>query len=216
MLGCLTLPFRLLGLALLVGVVYLGWRERDRILPYWHRLTDRPAASATGETGRPGIDALRRANDKIDSLNGWRADSVRLTAPELASLIGDGLDQRVRRELDSLSVTLGDGRVAVAGRIRTSGLPRDLLGPLTGALAEREWIRAAGSLEVVGPGRMEWRVEAFQVRDFDFPREMVPKIIGVVGGAGRDSVLAVTIPEGIGRVRVQPDGVTLYPSGSPR
>ena len=215
MLGCLTLPFRLLGLLLLAGLLYLGWRERDRIAPYWHRFTDRPAPTARGETGRPGVNALQRANDKVDSLNGWRADSVRLTASELASLVGAGLDSRVRGELDSLSVTLGDGRIAVAGRILTDGLPREVLGPLTGALGKREPVQGAGVLEVVGPGRAEWRVDAFRVRDFDFPREMVPRIIGVVGGAGRDSVLTIVIPPGIGRVRVQPDGVTLYPSGSP-
>lgn len=215
MLGCVTLPFRLLGFLLFAGLVYLGWTERERIAPYWHRLTDRPAAAATGDAGRPGVDALRRANDRIDSLNGWRADSVRLTAAEMASLVGAGLDARLRGELDSLSVTLGTGRIAVAGRIRTGGLPRELLGPLTGALAEREAVQAAGVLVVAAPGRAEWRIDAFRVRDFDFPREMVPKIVGVVGGAGRDSVLTVVIPPGIGRIRVQPDGVTLYPSGSP-
>lgn len=212
MLGCLTLPFRLLGLLILAGLVYLGWRERERIVPIWRSLTDRPAAVARGVTGRPGVDALRRATDKVDSLNGWRADSVRLTASELASLVGAGLDQRLRGELDSLSVTLGEGRIAVGGRLRTAGLPREVLGPLAGALAEREPIYGAGVLSVVGPGRAEWRVDAFRVRDFDFPSEMVPRIVGLVARDGRDSVLAVAIPPGIGGVRVQPDGVTLYPS----
>lgn len=214
MLGCLSLPFRLLGLLIVAGLVYLGWRERDRIVPIWRGLTDRPPATARGVTGRPGVDALRRATDKVDSLNGWRADSIRLTAAELASLVGAGLDRRLRGELDSLSVTLGEGRIAVGGRLRTAGLPREVLGPLAGALAEREPIHGAGVLTVVGPGRAEWRVDAFRVRDFDFPSEMVPRIVGLVAREGRDSVLVISIPAGIGGVRVQPDGVTLYPSGS--
>jgi len=156
--------------------------------------------------------ALERATDKIDSLNGWRADSVQLTAAEMASLVGAGLDPRVRAELDSLEVTLGEGRIAVAGRIRTAGLPRDVLGPLAGAFNEREPIRGAGPVEVTGPGQAEWRLDAFQVRDFEFPREMVPRIVGLVAGDSRDSVLSIAIPAGIGRVRVHPDGVTLYPS----
>ncbi|HEX5005158.1 MAG TPA: hypothetical protein VFV65_07565 [Gemmatimonadales bacterium] len=210
--GCLTLPFRLLGVALLAAVAYAAWHERDRILPYWHRLTDRPAADAEGSIGRPGTEALTRATAKVDSLNGWRADSVVLTAAELASLIGAGLDSRLRGQLDSLVVTLGEDRIAVGGRIRTAGLPRDVLGPLAGAFKEREPIQGAGTLAVVGPGRAEWRVEAFQVRDFDFPREVVPRIVGLVAGNPRDSVLAIVIPEGIGGVRVHPDRVTLYPS----
>ncbi len=212
MLGCLSLPFRLLGLLIVAGAVYLGWTNRDRIAPYWHRLTDRPAASAVGETGYPGEAALAAATDKIDSLNGWRADSVTLTAAEMASLVGAGLDRRLRGELDSLAVTLGDGRIAVAGKIRTAGLPREVLGPLAGAFEEREPIRGAGPVRVSGPGRAEWQVDAFQVRDFEFPREMVPRIVGLVAGSKRDSVLSIAIPVGIGGVRVHPDGVTLYPS----
>ncbi len=212
MLGCLSLPFRLLGLLIVAALLYVGWKERDRVLPYWHRLTDRPAATAVGITGRPGERALQSATDKIDSLNGWRADSVSLTAAEMASLIGAGLDQRVRAELDSLAVTLGNGRIAVAGKLRTAGLPKEVLGPLAGAFEEREPVQAAGTVAVTGQGIAEWRVDAFQVRDFEFPREMVPRIVGLVAGDRRDSVLAITIPVGIGRVRVHPDGVTLYPS----
>jgi len=214
-LGCLSLPFRLLGLLFVAGVVYLAWTERDRIALYWDRLTDRPAATASGTTGRPGEAALRLATEKIDSLNGWRADSVILTASEMASLVGAGLDQRVRSELDSLAVTLGEGRIAVAGNIRTAGLPREVLGPLAGAFEDREPIRGAGGVRVTAPGTAEWRLDAFQVRDFEFPREMVPRIVGLISGDRRDSVLRIAIPAGIGGVRVHPDRVTLYPSSGP-
>ena len=212
--GCLRLPFRLLGLLLLVGLAYLGWTERARLAAYWHRVVDGSTGAAPGSTGRAGADALARAQSKIDSLNGWRADSIVLTAAEMASLVGAGLDGRVRNELDSLSVTLGDGRLAVAGRIRTAGLPRDVLGPLSGALEEREPRR----------GR--------RYRDGDRPRAggldggSVPgtglsisvgngaRIVGVVTGTREGGVVSIVIPAGIGRVRVHPDGVTLYPSGA--
>ena len=212
MLGCLSLPFRLLGLAIVAGVVYVGWKERDRIAPYWHRLTDRPAATAPGAIGRPGQTALRSATGKIDSLNGWRADSVVLTASEMASLIGAGLDLRVRGELDSLTVTLGNARIAVAGNIRTAGLPKDVLGPLAGALNAREPIQGAGRVDVTGPGQAIWEIDAFQVRDFEFPREMVPRIVGLLSGHKGSGGLAVAIPAGVGGIRVHPDGVTIYPS----
>jgi hypothetical protein len=212
MLGCLTLPVRLAGLLLLAAALYVGWKERDRIAPLWRRLTERPAAEGVGTTGRPGEASLRSAQGKIDSLNGWRADSVVLTAAELASLVGAGLEGRVRGELDSLSVTLADGRISVAGRIRTAGLPREVLGPLAGAFDEREPVRGAGALSVAGPGQALWRVDAFQVRDFEFPHEMVPRIVGLVAGDGAGGALRITIPPGIGGLRVHPDGVTLYPS----
>jgi hypothetical protein len=58
-------------------------------------------------------------------------------------------------------------------------------------------------------------VDAFRARDFEFPREMVPRIVGLVAGKTRDGALPIVIPQGIGRVRVYPGGVTLYSSGSP-
>jgi hypothetical protein len=211
--GCLALPGRVLALLIVAGLLYLAWSERSRITGYWQRLTDRPSADAVGATGRPSDSSLRSASDKIDSLNGWRADSVVLTASEMASLIGTGLDHRVRSELDSLEVTLGADRISVAGRIRTAGLPREVLGPLAGAFDEREPIRAAGPVRVTTTGRASWQVDAFQVRDFEFPREVVPRIVGLVAGDKNDSLLVIEIPEGIGGVRVHPEGVTLYPSG---
>jgi hypothetical protein len=214
MTGCLALPFRLLAMALLVGLLYFGWTERDRIAPLWHQLVDHRAGPGAGATGRAGSAALAHAQGKIDSLNGWRADSVVLTPSEMASLVGAGLDARVRGELDSLSVTLGDHRLSVAGRIRTAGLPRVVLGPLAGALDEREPVRAAGTVTVVAPGLAAWAVDEFMVRDFPFPREMVPRIVGLVTGKRDGGVVTIAIPAGIGGVRVHPDGVTLYPSDS--
>jgi len=211
--GCLAVPFRLAGVLLLGVVLYFGWLERDRIASFWHRMADRPTPGAEGATGRPTDASLGSAREKIDSLNGWRADSVVLTASEMASLVAAGLDSLVRSDLDSLVVTLGVERIAVAGQIRTAGLPRDMLGPVAGALDAWEPVRGAGPVEVIGVGRAAWRVDAFQVRDFDFPREMVPRIVGQVAGKPSDSVLGIVIPAGIGRVRVHPEGVTLYPSG---
>jgi hypothetical protein len=51
MLGCITLPFRLTLLALLLAGAYLGWRNRDRIADM---LGLRPAVTVAPESrGRP-------------------------------------------------------------------------------------------------------------------------------------------------------------------
>ena len=49
MLGCLSLPFRLLGLVIVAGLVYVGGMERERIAAHWHQLTDRPPATEPGK-----------------------------------------------------------------------------------------------------------------------------------------------------------------------
>jgi hypothetical protein len=148
MLGCITLPFRLALLALLLAGAYLGWRNRDRIADM---LGLRPAVTVAPESrGQPTGRGLARALEKVDSLNGWRADSIVLSAGEMASLIGAGLPALVRRDIDSLRVELLEGAIRVCGRIRTEGLPREVLGPFAGAL--RPW-EPAGSPAASGSPR---------------------------------------------------------------
>lgn len=224
MLGCLTLPFRLLALVLLIAILYFGWQERERIRWAWeHRdqigrlwdgFRENPSAEPEGEVGRPSEAALASARDKVDSLNGWRADSVVLTANEAASLIGAGLDRKLRGNVDSLRAMLGQGRVTLAGRIRTASLPPEALGPFRGSVEPWEPIRARGALDVVAPGVAGWTVDGFRVRDFDFPSETIPRLIQLATGSrSRDARVRVAIPEGIGGVRVRPDRVVVYPSG---
>ena len=111
--------------------------------------------------------ALVSAQSKIDSLNGWRADSVVLTPSEVASLIGAGLDPSLRRQLDSLQVELLDGSLAVNAKLATARLPRELVGPLTVALRETEPVQAAGPIQVVGAG--QGRVGGAFLSDPGFP-----------------------------------------------
>src|SRR5688572_3337457 len=176
--GCLTAPFKFLGYLGIIAVLAVGWLYRDRLASEARNLF----GSITGtdkatSAGRPGARALLSARAKIDSLNGWRADSVVLTASEVASMIGSGLDPALRSQLDSLQVELLDGSIALSARLATARLPRELIGPLSIALRPREPIEAAGPLQVVGPGRAEWAVESFQIRNIPLPRDAVPKLV---------------------------------------
>jgi hypothetical protein len=111
--GCLTAPFRALGCLVVVGGLALGWLYRDQVVRTargWLQRAEAPAAVSTS-TGRPGARALTSAKSKVDSLNGWGADSVVLTPSEFASLVGDGMDAELRRQLDSLRVEPLDGEV---------------------------------------------------------------------------------------------------------
>lgn len=213
--GCLSLPFKLLGGAALIVALAIGWLYRDRLAGELHRVLD---FSGTGDapspSGRPGSRALASAQSKVDSLNGWSADSVVLSASEVASLIGAGLDPSLRRQLDSLQVELLDGSVAVNAKLATARLPRELTGPLAVALREREPVRAAGPIRVARPGRAEWAVNAFQIREFPIPRDAVPKLVAKAFGDTTRRTILIRIPEGIREIRVRPSGATLL--GAPR
>ncbi len=211
--GCLSLPFKLLGGVALVLALAVGWLYRDRLSAELGRLFDRSSGEASIATGRPGATALSSAKSKVDSLNGWRADSVVLTASEVASLIGAGLHPALRRQLDSLQVELQEGEVAVRAKLATARLPRELTGPLALALREREPVQAGGPIRVIGPGKAEWAVQSFRIRDFPIPRDAVPKLMAKAFGDSTRSI-PVRIPAGIKEIRIHPSGAILI--GAPR
>jgi hypothetical protein len=209
--GCLAAPFKFAGCLGLIILLGIGWLYRDRITSEARNLIgsiggDEPPTAQ----GRPGTRSLMAARAKIDSLNGWRADSVVLNASEVASMIGTGLDPSLRSQLDSLQVELQDGSVLVKARLATARLPKELVGPLAMALRPTEPIEAAGPLEVVGPRRAEWAVRSFSIRNFPLPRDAVPKLVSKALGSPDRRTVPVRIPDGIREIRVRPSGMTLY------
>ncbi len=209
--GCLAAPFKLLLLLVIVAALAYGWLHRDALLARWHRYAPGTvAAPPPAATGRPGSDALGAARAKVDSLNGWRADSVVLSPSEAASLIGSGLDPAVRGRLDSLRVTLGDGQIDVAASVATARLPHDLLGPFSVALRPREPISAGGPVRISAPGRAEWRVTRARLRNFAVPGAALPRLLDRAFGDSARGALGIRLPAGVRDLRVRPDGVTLY------
>jgi hypothetical protein len=210
MMGCLSAPFKLLGCLGLIVALALGYIYRDRLASEGRRVIERIQGLVPSSSGGPGISSLESAKAKVDSLNGWRADSVVLTASEFASLVGSGMDRELRSQLDSLRVELLDGEIEIRARLHTRRLPRDLIGPLSGALGPTEPVRAAGPVRVIRPGAGEWSVRSFRIGDFPVPDAMVPSLVGLaLGDTGRKTV-PVKVPIGIRAIRVRPGGATLY------
>lgn len=212
--GCLAAPFKFLGFLGLLAILAVGWLYRDRLTSEFHRVFGGLGGETASSSGRPGTSALLSARSKIDSLNGWRADSVVLTASEVASMIGSGLDPALRSQIDSLQVELQEGSIGVSGTLATARLPRELVGPLAVALRPREPIEAAGPLEVVAPQRAEWALRSFKIRNFPLPRDAVPELVSRALGDSARRTVPVRIPAGIREIRVRPTGATLF--GVPR
>jgi hypothetical protein len=213
--GCLSAPFKLLGGLGLILLLLVGWLYRDRMADELRKiLGSRLPPGETLTSGRPGSRELLSARSKIDSLNGWRADSVILSASEVASMIGVGLDPSVRSQLDSLEVQLLDGSIGVSALLATARLPRELIGPLAVALRPKERIEAAGPLQVVAPRQAEWAVRSFRIREFPIPRDAVPKLVARALGDSSRRTVPIRIPAGIREIRIRPSGATLV--GAPR
>jgi hypothetical protein len=135
---------------------------------------------------------------------------VVLTPSEFASLVGSGMDRRLRGQLDSLQVELLDGEIRVSARLRTAALAPELMGPLAGALDSTEPVDASGPVRVTQPGAGEWRVRTFRIGDFPVPEEMVPGLVGQALGDPQRTSVPVKVPKGIRAIRVRPGGATLY------
>jgi hypothetical protein len=214
--GCLSAPFKLLGGLALIAILVLGWLYRDRLGHGVRGVLGNTGLVKrdTARSGRPGNRSLLAARSKIDSLNGWRADSVVLTPAEVASMIGIGLDPAVRSQLDSMEVHLDEGSVGVSAVLSTARLPKELIGPLAMALRSRERVEAAGPLRVVGPRQAEWAVRSFTIRNFPIPRDAVPTLVSRALGDTSRSTVPVRIPAGVRDIKIHPSGAVLY--GSPR
>ena len=208
--GCLSWPFKALAVVVLVLVVIGVVLYRDQLREIGSSvLGPRPPQSI----GRPGTRALEVAQDKVATLASAEQDSVVLTATEMASLVGDGLDPSFRGHLDSLQVELLDGRIAVSAKLRTSALPAEALGPLAFFVQEWEPFSATGPIRVVAPMEAQWSIEQLSLRDIPFPREMVQWLVSNALGGTAESGFPVHIPEGVGAVAVHPHGVVLYRDG---
>ena len=114
-----------------------------------------------------------------------------------------------------MQVRLLDGEIEVHARLRTARLPREVVGPLALALRDKETIEAAGPLRVTGPGRGEWAVRSFRIRDFPVPADAVPRLVARTLGDSTRQTVPMRIPAGITRIRVRPDGATLYGAARP-
>lgn len=211
--GCLLAPFRALGCLVVLAGVAAGWLYRDRVLDEFLRLTGRRAAASA--VGRPGTRALAAARARTDSVARHAADSVVLSPSEMASLIGAGLAPVVRDRLDSLTVRLLDGEVEVGARIADGRMPRELLGPLALTLSDRPRIRAAGAVDVVGPGRGEWVIERLDVGGVPVPADAVRSLVGRVSGQPGRRRLPVAIPAGVREIRIHPDRAVLFGARRP-
>jgi len=213
--GCLTAPFKLVGYLGLIAALLIGWLYRDRLASEARKVLGGFSGGSAASTGRPGSHALLSAHAKIDSLNGWRADSVVLSASEVASLIGTGLTPSLRSQLDSLRVELQDGSVAVSANLATARLPRELIGPLAMALRDREPIEAAGPLRVVAPRTAEWALRSFKIRNIPLPQDAVPKLVSRALGDSTRRTVPVRIPAGIREIKIRPSGATLFGNARP-
>lgn len=211
--GCLSLPFRLLALLLLVLLGYIAWSYRDEIRRKVHEWTaDGSTASGKGAAIRgEAAPAARRIDDLLRS----RADSVVLSAAEVASLLDSLASVVAPGAVDSIEVTLDQDDLSVRARVDTRAVPVSL-GAIGSVVRDHEFVDAGGRIVFRQTGRAEWQLERVRVRGLPIPGEVVQRLIRRFTGVENSNVIGLTLPQTVSGLRVSPSGVTLYGAGGRR
>ena len=210
--GCLGWIIRVVLVLVLTLLVVLAWAYRHELAGMWRFWrSGRPAVTAV--TGRASPQALTKATDLVDSLNGWNAVSIVVTTVELASLLQEGLGGAAARYLDSVTVTLGDDEATVGAMLATEAIPRQALGPFRHFVRSRERVSVGGHLDVLGPEAGVLRVNAVKLRGIPFPTAFIGRFMSSSLGASDDGSVRFKLPKGIRDLKVRPTGIVLYGGG---
>ncbi|HEX4575023.1 MAG TPA: hypothetical protein VH158_07820 [Gemmatimonadales bacterium] len=220
--GCLKGVLRLGCLVLVLAAALAVWWFREPLGRTARRVlgvhpTQLPPIADT--VGAPTPKALSSTQTKLDRLKKTAGpDSIVLSANEIASLVGSGIDWSVRKSFDSLRVELLEGKVAVDCRLDTRVIPPEALGPLAGMLQPREPLRIAGPLTVARPGIVRFTVEELALRGFPFTQPVIKQLAQRVAGA--DSTGSVLLRVGADSTRAAPlrllplfTDIAIHPTG---
>ena len=220
--GCFKGLLRLGCVALIAAVLLALWWFREPLLrtgARWFGSSKALPPVADTAVGAPTPAAVALAQAKLASLeSAGGPDSVVLTPNEMASLIGSGIDWRVRKTFDSLRVELLEGALAVHARLDTRALPPDALGPIASLVQPREPLRLGGTLTIDRPGTARFTIREISLRGFAFPAPAVKSVARQWAGADADGGIPVQVDRAIARIAIHPTGVVLYrtPPGAPR
>lgn len=212
--GCLKGALRLGCLAIVLVTAFAAWWFREPILRTASRWlsphsTKLPPVADT--VGAPTAKALSSSQTKVDRLKQTAGpDSVLLSANEIASLVGSGIDWSVRKSFDSLRVELLEGKIAVHCRLDTRVIPPDVLGPFAGMLNPMEPLRIAGPLTIERPGIARFAVTELSLRGFAFPGPVVKQLAQRVAGADSSGALLLHVSPAFRDLAIHPTGIVLY------
>jgi len=207
-LGCLrAMVVRAGCTVLLAAALAAAFLYRQQLLDFYRDWRGRGE-----EYVAPAADGTRGALAKLEALARPGGPAyVDLRAAEIGAIIEAALAQARSRVVDSVRVALLEGQIRVRGSLDLSGVPRSLLGPLAGAVGEREPVTIGGPLTVDSAGQLSLTVSYLQLRDFPFPAGTIPRLLEAarIPGARGGRVPLPGLPR-VGDVRVSRSAVRWY------
>lgn len=218
--GCM----RRLGCFLFIlAALAAAYMLRDRWLPgLRHRLGAAPAAATTPAQPWDLVtaDEGARARDQILKF-GQPSGPVftNVSAAGFTKFIVDSLSRVLPRSAMGTTATVIGDELYIRAMVRPADLGADALGPLKGALAEREPLEIGGTLEVLKPGLGAYTVRSLKIASLDIPSAGIPSILENLAPGARPApitrdALPLVLPAQVADVRVRNGRITLY-KGTP-
>ncbi len=209
--GCVRGVARIGCLVVLVALAAGAYIYREQVVAVYRGVRGLPPP-AKGEYVAASPDGARRAEAALERLTRRGGPAfVDLGAADLAALVEAALARTPPRVFDSVRVGLLENEIRVRGSLDVSGVPRNVLGPLSGAIGPREPVEIGGPLRADSAGRLLWRVTALSVRDFPFPRSTIPSLMRQLRVPGvENGEMPLPGLARVGDVRVTPGSVRLY------
>ena len=217
--GCLKGVLKL-GCALaIICVLALAWWFRAPImstLARWFGGSQALPPVADTAVGAPTPSATASGQQKVTTLRRAAGpDSIVLTPNEMASLIGAGIDWRVRKTYDSLRVELQEDKLILNARLDTRALPPGTLGPFAGMFGDHEPLRMGGTVSIARPGTALYDITEISLRGIAIPGPLITQITKQMAGASPDGAVPVKVDPAVTDVKVHPTGVVLYKRRAP-
>lgn len=207
--GCLR---TVVALAVVAGVLVVGWLNRDQIERVWRSVRVEVDAPASDSAVSP--EAAERAQDKLTALETGRDDRVALGEDELQSLIQYRYSQMLPIFTDTPRITLEDSVIRLRARLPVDKLPRvNELGQIAALLPDTTEIAVTGAVLPLGRGRVALAVEQMSAADIPLPRQMVPAVLRQLGRKDQPGVpenaVGVPLPPGAGGAYIERDSLVL-------
>ncbi len=215
MFGCLRSCLgKAVGLILLVGAAYAGWRWGPAVFPRvqaWMGLTSAGVAEEPGPTPELADSVLSR----VQTLRGaGEGEEVTLSGRDLTAVLRHSVPGLVPGGIERPEVELIGGRIHLRARVVLSAFPKlPDLGPVLGILPDTLDVTLEASLMPFGGEEAALVVQSVEASRIPLPRRLIPGILQAIGRSDRPGLppeaLLVPLPAGLTTAYIRGDSLIL-------
>lgn len=208
------------GVVVLVGVAYAGFRWGPAVFPGVESLLGLPASRSPAGAAEPGKPApspeiAEATLDRFERFRRGEGDGrLALGGTELSSLVRYALPGLIPQGVAEPTISLHDGRVRVTARVAVEAFPRlPRLEEVMGFLPDTVLVEVEGTLVPLDQSFLALLVDKVEASRIPIPKRLVADVLAGLGREGPASLpadaLAVPIPDGVSSVFVQKDSLVL-------